>query len=158
MSSSFGSGCTSEETFMYRSLLFTLVSCSLVGCQPAGSPITEQEKTAGDPAIKYYKGPADGRKVSIHLQSGFKGEHVILHYDNARLYDGDPKTKPTLGRAEIVTFTIGKEESGKITIQTPVSASKTFTWEKSTYIGISIGVDEKREVHWKQQVKEFIYD
>jgi hypothetical protein len=118
----------------------------------------DQKKTAGDPAIKYYKGPADGRKVFIHLQGGFKGEHVILHYNDVRLYDGDPKTKPTLGLAEIVTFTIGKEETGKITIQTPVNASKTFTWEKGTYITISLGVGEKREVHWKQQDKEFIYD
>ena len=64
----------------------------------------------------------------------------------------------TLGKAAVVTFTIGKEETGKIMIQTPVSGTRIFTWEKGTHIGISISTGEKSEVQWKQQDKEFVYD
>ena len=145
---------------MNRAILFALLAGALIGCQQAVVPIVQQEnKPAPDPAIKYYKGPADGKKVAIHLQDGFKGEHVTLHYNNVRLWDGDPKTSRALGKAAIVNFTIGNEATAKIGIQLEGQLiEKSFPWEKGAYIAIRIPPGEKREVTWRQQDEDFIYE
>jgi hypothetical protein len=145
---------------MNRAILFALLACPLIGCQQADVPIAQQQnKPNPDPAVKYYKGPADGKKVAIHLQNGFKGEHVTLHYNSVRLWDGDPKTSMTLGKAAVVNFTIGKEGTGKIGFQQEGQLiEKSFAWEKGAYIAIRISPGEKREVTWQQQEKEFVYD
>src|SRR5205809_94578 len=99
---------------MKRALLLLCLFVPACDKTPVVNVEAPSPKPGGEPAIKYYKGPADGKKITIHLQSGFKGEHVTLHYNDVRLYDGDPKTKMTLGLAEKVHFTIGNEATGKL--------------------------------------------
>lgn len=145
---------------MQRALLLLCLFVPACDKTPVINVEEPSPKPGGDPAIKYYKGPADGKKISIHLQDGFDGQHVTLHYNDHRLYDSAPKTKNTLGLAEIVNFTIGAEPKGKIGIQGDGQVVwKTFTWENGTHIGVRIRVeDEKKVVRWEQSKEAFQYD
>jgi hypothetical protein len=129
----------------------TLTVCfALPGCYERstdGGAQGTKSMPVGDPAIKYYKGPADGKKVTIHLQAGFTGEEVILHYNDVRLYDGVPKTKLTLGMAELVHFTVGPEPNGKIALQYKGQLTPhIFTWADGAHIAINV----RDKVEWKQ--------
>jgi hypothetical protein len=149
---------------MMRPCLFVSSVLFLIGCNPVGEPTAptpskeSKNKPAPDPAVKYYKGPADGKKISIHLQAGFDGSPVTLHYNDVRLHDSDPKTKLTLGLAEIVDFTVGPAPAGKIAIQARNQlVSQTFQWENGTHIGIRWDPPTKA-FQWKQSKTAFVYD
>lgn len=127
-----------------RVALFLLVVFLAVGCQ--SNP-------------DFYQGPPEGKKVALHLQSGFNGERIEILYNKVPLYQGNPKTKQTLGMAEIVHFTIGPEAAGELRIRSRLGESiETITWEKGTHIGVSLGLGNDAKVRWKQEEKPFMYD
>ncbi|MFO0966192.1 MAG: hypothetical protein U0793_11495 [Gemmataceae bacterium] len=136
----------------------TFVMAVLLALAPraARSAGDKDAKAKEPPKIKFYKGPADGKTIALHLQGGFTGEPIEILFNDMPLFQGEPKTRPTLGLAAVVKFTIGKEETGKLTLRTKMEpSSATFTWSKGGFILVNI---IRAKVQWAQADKAPAYD